>query len=140
MLIVQEGLHSHPVAVTRLELCHVQLMNDISFPWLLLVPDRRNIYEIYQLEAADRVLLIEEITLASRVLVDLYKPDKLNIGSMGNLVPQLHIHVICRFHDDRAWPGPVWGHGPAHSYPKEELRVICRRLRQAFDALQQVPG
>jgi len=132
MLIVQEGLHSEPVPVTRLELCKVQLMNDASFPWIILVPDLPNIQEIYQLETADRALLMEEIAQASRVIVNLYKPDKLNIGSMGNLVSNLHIHVIGRFHDDRAWPGPVWGHGPVHSYNKEDLRETCKRLRQAF--------
>jgi diadenosine tetraphosphate (Ap4A) HIT family hydrolase len=138
MLLVQEGLHSEPVAVTHLELCKVQLMNDASFPWLILAPDLPNVCEIYQLRAADRALLMEEIALASRVLVEVYKPDKLNIGSMGNLVPYLHIHVIGRFHHDRAWPGPVWGHGPVHSYTKEDLKEACKRLRQAFVAIGKV--
>jgi diadenosine tetraphosphate (Ap4A) HIT family hydrolase len=109
-------------------------MDDSSFPWLILVPARRNIREIYELEPADRALLIEEVALASRVIVDLYKPDKLNIGSMGNLVPQLHIHIIGRFHNDRVWPGPVWGQGPAHSYAKDDLDATCKRLREAFAA------
>jgi diadenosine tetraphosphate (Ap4A) HIT family hydrolase len=139
MLTVQEGLHSEPVAVTRLELCKVQLMNDASFPWLILVPDRPNVHEIYHLEAADRALLMEEIVLTSRVLTEIYKPDKLNIGQMGNLVSYLHIHVIGRFHHDRAWPGPVWGHGPVHCYAKDDLRAACQRLRKAFTAVLQGP-
>ena len=136
MLLLQEGLHSETVNVTHLELCKVQLMNDSSFPWLILVPDRPAIHEIYELETADRALLIEEIARASRVLVALYKPDKLNIGSMGNLVTYLHVHVIARFHHDRAWPGPVWGQGPAHSYTKADLRETLRRLQEAFLRMQ----
>jgi diadenosine tetraphosphate (Ap4A) HIT family hydrolase len=134
MLTLHEGLHNDTIAITRLKLCRVQLMDDSSFPWLILVPARRNIREIYELEPADRALLIEEVALASRVIVDLYKPDKLNIGSMGNLVPQLHIHVIGRFRNDRVWPGPVWGQGPAHSYAKDDLDATCKRLREAFAA------
>lgn len=136
MLLVQEGLHSETVPITHLGLSEVRLMDDASFPWLILVPDRPNIYEIYQLEAADRVQLIEEISLASRVLVSLYQPDKLNIGAMGNLVPYLHIHVIGRFQTDRAWPGPVWGHGPAHCYTKADLDATCKCLQQAFRTMR----
>jgi diadenosine tetraphosphate (Ap4A) HIT family hydrolase len=133
MLVLHEALHSGTVAVTRLQLCRVQLMNDASFPWLILVPERADIHEIDELEVADRALLIEEIARASRILKALYKPDKINIGSLGNQVPQLHIHVIARYRNDRAWPGPVWGHGPVRSYTKADLEATCKRLRQTFE-------
>lgn len=132
MLTLHEALHSDTVAVTRLELCRVQLMNDSAFPWLILVPERANIHEIHELEVQDRALLIEEIAHASRVLNQLYQPDKINVGSLGNQVPQLHVHVIVRYRNDRAWPGPVWGHGPVRSYIKADLEATCERLRQGF--------
>lgn len=134
MLILHEALHSSTVEVTRLKLCRVQLMNDASFPWLILVPQRINKCEIHELEPKDRAQLIEEIARASQLLKELYKPDKINIGSLGNQVPQLHIHVIARYRTDRAWPGPVWGHGPVRSYTKEALSATCERLQEAFAA------
>ncbi len=138
MLQLKERLHSETIVVTRLDLCQVHLMNDASFPWLILVPERTDIHEIHELDAADRALLIEEVAHASRLLTDLYTPDKINVGSLGNRVPQLHIHVIARFRNDRAWPGPVWGHGPVRSYTKVDLKTTCDRLQEAFAADSQL--
>ncbi|HXH03618.1 MAG TPA: HIT family protein [Candidatus Competibacteraceae bacterium] len=116
--------------VADLPLCQVRLMNDARFPWLLLVPRRDGLRELHQLDAGERVRLIEEIALVSRVLELVYRPDKLNIGALGNLVPQLHVHVVARFQSDAAWPGPVWGSGAAHPYPAERLAQTLERLRQ----------
>lgn len=92
-------------------LCEVRLMNNARFPWLLLVPRRVNAREITDLPPADQQQLMQEITRASRVLQALTGAQKMNIGALGNIVPQLHIHVIARFAHDAAWPNPVWGTG-----------------------------
>jgi diadenosine tetraphosphate (Ap4A) HIT family hydrolase len=121
--------------VARLPLCRVLLMNDRRFPWLILVPERDAAREIHQLSPADRATLIEEIALGSGVLERLFHPDKLNVGALGNVVPQLHVHVIARTTTDSAWPGPVWGSGTAEPYGEHELVELRNRLSVAFQAL-----
>jgi diadenosine tetraphosphate (Ap4A) HIT family hydrolase len=117
------------VEVVRWPLCRVLLMNDRRFPWLILVPEREAVREIHELPAADRVALIEEIAQASEALVRLVRPDKVNVGALGNIVPQLHVHVIARFSSDPAWPGSVWGSGSAVPYTGEGLEEMRGRLR-----------
>ncbi len=132
MFTLHERLRADTFDITRLRLSRVLLMNDSSFPWLVVVPEREDIRELYDLDEKDRALLIEETTLASRIITHLYKPDKINIGALGNLVPQLHIHVIGRFESDRAWPGPVWGMGPIKPYRDDELKPTRDRIEKAF--------
>ena len=79
------------------------------------------------------MLLIEEIACVSNVLRRLYNPDKINIGALGNLVPQLHVHVIGRFVSDRAWPGPIWGTGPVEAYDNNDLSSVVGRIRVALN-------
>lgn len=125
------------VEVTRLPLCRVLLMNDRRFPWLILVPERGerdSVRELYELSASDRADLIEEIARASEVLKRLFQPDKLNVGALGNIVPQLHIHVVARSATDPAWPGPVWGSGAAVAYQESELEEVRGRLAAALGA------
>ncbi len=123
------------VEVARLPLCHVLLMKDRRFPWLILVPEREAVREIHELAPDDRTQLIEEITLVSRALERLFEPAKLNVGALGNIVPQLHIHVVARFETDPAWPGPVWGSGAAVPYAAEEIEKIRDRLAAALQRL-----
>ncbi|HYX24643.1 MAG TPA: HIT family protein [Thermoanaerobaculia bacterium] len=120
------------VEVARLPLCRVRLMNDHRFPWLILVPERDSLREIHDLPPADRAALIEEIAQASEVLTRLFHPDKLNVGALGNLVPQLHVHVVARTTTDLAWPGPVWGSGKAVAYEEGELEEMRGRIAAAF--------
>ncbi len=117
------------VEVIRLPLCRVLMRNDRRFPWLILVPERESVREIHELVAGDRAILIEEIALAGEALTRLVRPDKLNVGALGNVVPQLHVHVIARFATDPAWPGPVWGSGAAVPYAGDELEEMRGRLR-----------
>ena len=93
-------------------LCRVLLMEDARYFWLVLVPRRNGITELTQLSSDERALLMEEAARAGRIIA----PIKLNIGALGNMVPQLHLHVIGRTPGDPAWPGPVWGHSPAVPY------------------------
>ena len=132
MFTLHERLAADTVMVTRLELSRVLLLTDARWPWLILVPERPDIREIHELEPADRVLLVEEIARAGRVLEQLHAPDKINVGALGNLVPQLHVHVIARRIGDPAWPGPVWGHGMPVPYGEGELAAALDALRAAL--------
>lgn len=125
-------LAADTVEVSRLPLCRVLLMKDRRFPWLILVPEREGTREIAELSPVDRAALIEEIARASDVLTRLFQPDKLNVGALGNVVPQLHVHVVARFSTDPAWPGPVWGSGTAVPYADGEIEEIRDRLAAAF--------
>lgn len=118
--------------VCRLDLCHLLLMNDCNYPWCILVPDREDITEIHQLEESDQQQLIRESSRLARGLTQLYRPDKLNIAAIGNLVPQLHLHHVVRYTGDPAWPKPVWGHAPAHPYTNEAAGAAVARLREVI--------
>jgi len=111
------------------QLCRVLVMNDARYPWLVLVPRRDEATEVIQLEAPDRTQLMEEITRAGRLLQTLPEVAKLNIGALGNLVPQLHVHVVGRHPGDPAWPGPVWGHSPAVPYDADALAGMLGLVR-----------
>ena len=113
-------------------LSRVLLMNDCRFPWLVLVPMRPRLRELHDLGPADRALLTEEITRASRALSSAFSPDKINVGALGNIVEQLHIHIIARWQSDPAWPGPVWGKGKAEHYAPAAEGVVAERLATAW--------
>ena len=113
-------------------LCRVLLMNDAQYPWLILVPARPGLRDFHDLEPADLALATGEITRASKALQSLFTPVKLNVAALGNMVPQLHIHVIARFADDAAWPKPVWGVRPAEPYDAAALTARIGDLRGAF--------
>jgi diadenosine tetraphosphate (Ap4A) HIT family hydrolase len=120
------------IEVARWPLCRVLLMNDSRYPWLILVPARAAMKEIHDLDAADQSLLMSEIDRASRVLSDLFTPDKINVGALGNIVQQLHIHVVARFETDDSWPGPVWGaHQPLPNEPAV-LEILAERIKPAL--------
>lgn len=118
--------------VIELPLCEVRLMDDANHPWLVLVPRLADMVEIIDLDPAQRTQLAAEIDHACRALKALFKPDKLNVAALGNLVPQLHVHVIARYRDDIAWPRPVWGSATSRPYSPEELIERVRALRTAL--------
>lgn len=122
---------SHPVA--RLALCELRLMDDAHYPWLVLVPRVPGARELIDLDGDARRQLTDEIDRAARLLRDCFRPDKLNVAALGNLVPQLHVHVIARFRDDPAWPAPVWGRVPARPYDPDALADRITQLRHALD-------
>ncbi len=110
--------------ITTLELCTVRLMNDHRYPWLILIPQAQNMSEIIDLSEADSLILMREIRLVSAAMVKLFAPQKLNVGALGNIVEQLHIHLIARHDDDPAWPGPVWSHSPAEPYDEAQMKKL----------------
>ena len=109
-------------------LSRVLLMNDARFPWLVLVPRRPGANEIFDLNEADRLTLTKEYCRAGERLKALTKAEKINICAIGNMVPQLHVHVIARKADDPVWPSPVWSRGYAAPYEPAELDIFLRRL------------
>ena len=123
------------VPVVDLPLSAVRLMNERSWPWLILVPRRPGLVELIDLPPSDRATLIEEIARAAEALSRLYRPDKMNVAALGNVVPQLHVHVIARFHCDPAWPRPIWGVKPVlEPYNEPALSEAVRRIAAALGA------
>lgn len=123
--------------VIDLTLCEVRLMDDANHPWLVLVPKVAGATEIIDLAPEQRTRLSEEIDAAARALKSLFKPHKLNVAALGNLVPQLHVHVIARYTDDIAWPRPVWGAANARPYAPEDLVERVGALRAALQGATQ---
>lgn len=118
--------------VAELGLCRAVLMNDARFPWLILIPRRTALRDLVDLHPEDRVQAFDDIERASDALRELYSPTKLNIAALGNVVPQLHVHVIARMSTDAAWPGVVWGHGVAEPYEPEALAQRLGEIKQAL--------
>ncbi len=112
----------------RFTLCHLLITLDANYPWFILVPDRDSIKEIYQLNRDDQAQLLNESSLLSERIMQVYKGDKLNVAALGNQVPQLHVHHIVRYRDDPAWPTPVWGKIAPKPYSETELEHLLSKL------------
>jgi diadenosine tetraphosphate (Ap4A) HIT family hydrolase len=112
-------------------LSRVLLMNDARYRWLILVPRRANAVELFDLPPVDRAVLTEEIARAAALLKELTAAVKINVGALGNLVPQLHMHVVARSPGDPAWPGPVWGHSLAQPYEATARDAFIRQIVNA---------
>jgi diadenosine tetraphosphate (Ap4A) HIT family hydrolase len=131
-------LASDARAIGDLVLSQVLVLNDARFPWLLLVPRRANVVELIDLDPADQVQLTMEIAHASRVLRAVTACDKLNVAAIGNIVSQLHVHIIARRRTDAAWPKPVWGLSPPQAYEPAEFARFSDALRRVL-GLDQAP-
>jgi diadenosine tetraphosphate (Ap4A) HIT family hydrolase len=125
--------------VASLPLCDVRLMNDARYAWLVLVPRHAELVEIADLGADAQAMLWQEVELAARALRAVAPCDKLNLGVLGNIVRQLHVHVVARCEDDAAWPGPVWGHAQAQPYGEAALHERLAALRHALDGGDPAP-
>lgn len=132
MFTINGTLKSDTKHLVTWDLCQVLLMNDRQYPWLILVPQREGLRDLYQLADADKPTMTAEIDRATRALVEIHKPDKMNVASLGNVVPQLHVHVIARFKTDPAWPRPVWGVKPIQSYSDAELAETMAALKKVL--------
>jgi diadenosine tetraphosphate (Ap4A) HIT family hydrolase len=109
------------IDVGKFSLCRLLMMNDSRYPWFILVPELTDKQEIYQLDAMDRGVLLEESCYLAEKLADFYQADKMNIATIGNIVPQLHIHHIVRYQTDSAWPAPIWGKFAATPYTEQQI-------------------
>ena len=127
--ILHERLAADCLVVGDWPLCRVLLMNDSNYPWLILVPRRPNLREIYQLDANDRAQFLAESCALGEALMQQFAGDKLNVAALGNMVPQLHIHHIVRKVGDAAWPAPVWGKLPTQPYAPAATEALLKTLR-----------
>ena len=118
--------------VGDLPLCRVLLINDANYPWVLLVPRRHETVEIIDLEYVEQAQLMTEVSHASRTLKAMTRCDKINVAALGNVVPQLHVHVIARSRGDAAWPKPVWNVAPPQDYESAARDKLVATLRQSL--------
>jgi diadenosine tetraphosphate (Ap4A) HIT family hydrolase len=123
------------ITLGRFALCRLLLMNDSHYPWFILVPEKPDLIEIYQLSKNERIALAEESSFLAENLASLYRADKMNIAAIGNLVPQLHIHHIVRYKNDPAWPAPVWGKFDRLPYSENRIEEITDQIHYRFTGL-----
>ena len=133
MFKLHSRLDADTFEVGNLPLSVVLLMNNKLLPWIILVPKKPGIREIYELAQKDQMQLIRESSLIGEALMSEFKGDKLNIGSLGNIVPQLHVHHIVRYEYDSAWPNPIWGNIATKAYAKTEGQQMVKRLQKLMN-------
>ncbi|WP_122665124.1 HIT family protein [Pseudomonas viridiflava] len=132
MFVLDSRLQEDALLIGDFPLCRLLLSNDSNYPWFILVPRRPDISEVFQLDATDQLQLWTETTALSELLKELFNADKLNVAALGNVVSQLHMHVIVRRKTDIAWPAPVWGKHPAQPYTAQEFSLIRDNLRKVL--------
>ena len=125
-------LEAESIPLKELPLSKALLRDDARFPWVVLVPRRWGLTEIHELARDEREILMEEIAKVSAALRALPGAEKINVGALGNLVPQLHVHVVARHAGDAAWPGPVWGVGEREPYAPDALADLAAALRDVL--------
>ncbi|HEX8374395.1 MAG TPA: HIT domain-containing protein [Geminicoccaceae bacterium] len=127
---LDQRIEDSSVHVADWPLCQIRLKDDARFHWLLLVPRRAGAVEYADLSPEDYAQLNAEVLAATRLLQAVAGPDKVNVAMLGNVVAQMHVHVIARFRSDPAWPDPVWCHGAGPAYPGHALAVLAERYAQ----------
>ncbi len=123
-----QRLESDSAFLVDWPLSQVRLMDDARFPWVILVPRRPGLEEWTELKVADSSQLAQEIGKAGNALARMFSPTKLNVGALGNIVRQMHVHVVARFETDAAWPGPVWGQGARIPYERAQIDRLRANL------------
>ncbi|WAH60211.1 HIT domain-containing protein [Pseudomonas silvicola] len=132
MFSLDSRLHQDTHVIGDFPLSRLLLSNDANYPWFILVPRREAISELFQLSDTDQFQLWQETTFLAQVLKDAYAADKMNVATLGNVVAQLHMHVIVRHTDDAAWPAPVWGKVAGKPYSAEQVAQVRARLRDVL--------
>jgi len=133
MFILDKKLQQDSFFIGDLELCKVLLMNDANYPWLILVPRQNNLKEIIDLSFDDQIILLKEINFVAEIFKKEFEFDKLNIANLGNVVSQLHIHVIARKKNDATFPRPVWGNAQALEYHGNHLTKTLEKIQKYFN-------
>ncbi|WP_448246843.1 HIT domain-containing protein [Thalassotalea agariperforans] len=133
--ILHPMLANDTVTLAELPLSRLLLSNDKQYPWFILVPRVNDIQDIYQLEWQDQLQFLNESSLLSELLMQVFKGDKMNVAALGNICPQLHVHHIVRFKTDAAWPAPVWGKLPAIKYSVAEIEEIKAKLVPLLESI-----
>jgi diadenosine tetraphosphate (Ap4A) HIT family hydrolase len=132
MFILDKKLQQDSFFIADLELCKVLLMNDANYPWLILVPRQNNLKDIVDLSFDDQIILLKEINFVAEIFKKEFEFDKLNIANLGNVVSQLHIHVIARKKNDATFPRPVWGNAQALEYSGNNLTKTLEKIQKYF--------
>jgi diadenosine tetraphosphate (Ap4A) HIT family hydrolase len=127
-------LKKDSIEIGRFSLCQLLLINDSQYPWFVLVPERMDLTEIYQLSEQEQILLQQESSFLASTLANCFKADKMNIAAIGNLVSQLHIHHIVRYKNDIAWPAPVWGKYDTVPYTAQQVEKIKIQVTEALSS------
>ena len=134
MFVLDSRLQQDSLVLGEFALCQLLLSKDANYPWFILVPKRAGISEVFELDAAEQQQLWQETIGLAEALKASYSADKMNVATLGNVVSQLHMHVIVRYQADVAWPGPVWGKHPARPYTPAQVRAVRDRLASELDA------
>jgi len=132
MFVLDPQLKLDTFLIGQAELCDILLMNDARYPWLILVPRREAVTEIYQLTDEDQQRLSKESAFVAQALMGMVSADKMNIAALGNVVSQLHIHHVARYQGDDAWPAPVWGKGERLQYTKQEASIMITEMHSVL--------
>lgn len=132
MFVLDSRLQQDTLLIGDFQLCRLLLSNDSNYPWFILVPRRADIVEVFDLAPVDQHQLWQETTALSQLLKTIFNADKLNVAALGNVVSQLHMHVIVRRCSDAAWPAPVWGKHPAQPYTAQEFSQIKEQLKHVL--------
>ncbi|WVT73365.1 HIT family protein [Sinorhizobium chiapasense] len=125
---LDDRLERDGIPIASIGLCQMRLMNDRRWPWLVLIPQREGISEIFDLTPLDQTMLTFETTMAANALKKVTGAEKINIGALGNIVRQLHVHIIARSDGDPNWPGPVWGFGKSEPWDEKEHQAFAARI------------
>jgi diadenosine tetraphosphate (Ap4A) HIT family hydrolase len=133
MFQLHPQLQADTVLVGRFPLSLLLLSMDANYPWCILVPQREGVEEIYQLDSADQSQLLHESSLLAETLATLFAADKINVATIGNMVPQLHMHHVVRFKNDAVWPRPIWGAVEAVAYPQDMLAHRVERIATSLE-------
>jgi diadenosine tetraphosphate (Ap4A) HIT family hydrolase len=130
--VLDPRLENDSVFICDWNLSHVRLHRNGAFPWVMLMPRREGARDLIDLTEVDQAELLREIRFASQVMKKLFNPTKLNVANLGNVVSQLHIHVVARFDTDKAWPGPIWNSGVSEEYADADLIALVEKLQKEF--------
>lgn len=128
MFKLDKKLEADSHFICDLKFCCLLLMNNANYPWLILVPKKANLVELTDLDFSEQIELLQEVNLVADILQKKFSPHKLNIAMLGNMVRQLHIHVIARFENDKTFPNPVWG-GPAQAYDNQKAQNLIAEIK-----------
>lgn len=137
MFILHPQLSQDTYTVGFMPLSQILMSRDANYPWFILVPQRANVAEIHHLTAKDRQQFLKESVLLSEAMEELFKPDKLNVAALGNMVSQLHVHHVARYKTDPAWPKPVWGAVAPAEYEEQLLQQRLQLIEQRLTETEE---
>jgi len=129
MIKLNPQLEKGSIPLGEFQLCSLLLINDSNYPWFILLPNRENISEIFQLSPSQQQQLMLESSFFSRILIQVFNADKINVAALGNVVPQLHIHHIARYKNDACWPDPVWGAVAGIPFTEKQKKNVIKKLK-----------